>query len=45
MLVASGRLIQTSSGHVKHSATSHMFANGHNAGNLFRILLEHGLRG
>ncbi|EJT76003.1 hypothetical protein GGTG_05928 [Gaeumannomyces tritici R3-111a-1] len=45
MLVASGRLIQTSPGHVKHSSTSHMFANGHNAGNLFRILLEHGLRG
>ncbi|KAL8376930.1 hypothetical protein RB595_007858 [Gaeumannomyces hyphopodioides] len=45
MLVASGRLIQTSPGNVKHSSTSHMFANGHNAGNLFRILLEHGLRG
>ncbi|KAK5655126.1 hypothetical protein OQA88_6025 [Cercophora sp. LCS_1] len=45
MLVATGRLIQTSSGHVTHSASSKMFTSDHNAGNLFRVLFEHGLRG
>jgi len=45
MLVATGRLIQTSSGHVTHSATSKIFTSDHPAGNLFRVMFDHGLRG
>jgi len=45
MLVASGRLTQTSSGHIAHSPSSRMFTSTHPAGNLFRVLFEHGLRG
>ena len=45
MLVATGRLIQTSSGHVTHSATSRMFTSEAPAGALFLVMLEHGLRG
>jgi len=45
MLVATGRLIQTSSGHITHSASSKMFTSDHSAGNLFRVMFEHGLRG
>lgn len=45
MLVATGRLVQTSSGHVTHSATSKMFTSESPAGALFLVMLEHGLRG
>ncbi|KAK0650018.1 S-adenosyl-L-methionine-dependent methyltransferase [Cercophora newfieldiana] len=45
MLVASGRLVQTSTGHVTHSAHSKIFVSDHPAGNLFRVMIDHGLRG
>ncbi|KAK0702185.1 S-adenosyl-L-methionine-dependent methyltransferase [Lasiosphaeris hirsuta] len=45
MLVATGRLVQTSPGHVAHSASSRIFTTEHPAGNLFRVMFEHGLRG
>jgi hypothetical protein len=45
MLVASGRLVQTSSGHVTHSAHSKLFISDNPAGNLFRVMIDHGLRG
>jgi hypothetical protein len=45
MLASTGRLVQTSSGHVTHSKISPMFKSDHNAGNLFRVMFEHGLRG
>lgn len=45
MLVATGRLVQTSSGHVTHSAHSKLFVSDHPAGNLFRVMIDHGLRG
>jgi hypothetical protein len=45
MLVATGRLVQTSSGHVTHSAHSKIFVSDHPAGNLFRVMIDHGLRG
>lgn len=44
MLVATGRLVQTSSGHVAHSPSSRIFTSTHPAGNLFRVMFEHGLR-
>ncbi|KAF6832751.1 o-methyltransferase [Colletotrichum plurivorum] len=45
MLVSTGRLIQTSPGHVAHSHVSPMFKQKSPAGNLFRVLFDHGLRG
>ncbi|KAE9574774.1 hypothetical protein CGMCC3_g9252 [Colletotrichum fructicola] len=45
MLVSTGRLVQTSSGHVAHSASSRMFKHKNPIGNLFRVMFSHGLRG
>lgn len=45
MLVSTGRLVQTSSGHVAHSKTSRMFKQNSPPGNLFRVLFDHGMRG
>ncbi|KAL0938464.1 o-methyltransferase [Colletotrichum truncatum] len=45
VMVSTGRLVQTSTGHVAHSATSPMFKHKSPPGNLFRVMFDHGLRG
>lgn len=45
MLVATGRLTHAGPGLVSHSKFSPMFKADNHAGNLFRVMFEHGLRG